>query len=263
MVEAMQQYVLWADPTPRPGWRNMAIDRTLLERAQAGERWLRLYAWDPPCLSFGRHEPASRRYDAERIAELGLPVVRRPTGGRAVWHAGELTYAVAAPSDGLGSLRESCDEIHRMLRDALASLGAATEPAPTRRAAAVDAGACFSWPAGGELMAESGKVVGSAQVREGAAFLQHGSILLEGDQSTVASVTRGPAPPDLSTSLARVLGGPIARERVAQAIVAAAAARWGPPARRVEAPPEVLERAEAHDACFRSPAWTWTGTPSA
>jgi lipoyl(octanoyl) transferase len=259
----MQPYVLWDDLTPRPGWRNMAIDRTLLERAQAGESWLRLYAWDPPCLSFGRHEPASSRYDAERIAELGLAVVRRPTGGRAVWHAGELTYAVAAPSAGLGSLRDACDEIHGMLRDALAALGVATEPAPAHRAAAVDAGACFSRPAGGELMVGGRKVVGSAQVREGAAFLQHGSILLEGDQSTVASVTRGPAPPDLSASLARVLGRPVARERVARAITAAAAARWGPPTRRVEAPAEVLERAETHGACFRSAAWTWTGTPSA
>ncbi len=259
----MQAWVLWADLAPRPGWRNMAIDRTLLERAQAGERWLRLYAWDPPCLSFGRHEPASRRYDSERIAELGLSVVRRPTGGRAVWHAAELTYAVAAPSAVLGSLPEACDEIHRMLRDALALLGAATEPAPPRPAAAVDAGACFSRPAGGELMVGGGKVVGSAQVREDGAFLQHGSILLAGNQSTVASVTRGPAPPDLSASLARVLGRPIAREQLAQAVAAAAAARWGPPARRVEAPAEVLERAEAHDACFRSPAWTWTGTPSA
>jgi lipoyl(octanoyl) transferase len=259
----MQRYVLWADPAPRPGWRNMAIDRTLLERAQAGESWLRLYAWDPPCLSFGRHEPASRRYDAERIAELGLAVVRRPTGGRAVWHAGELTYAVAGPSAGLGSLRATCDEIHRMLRDALASLGVAAELAPARRAAAVDAGACFSRPAGGELMVEGRKVVGSAQVREGAAFLQHGSILLEGDQSTVANLTRGPAPPDRSAALARVLGRPVARERVAQTIAAAATARWGPPARRVESPAEVLERAEARGDCFRSAAWTWTGTASA
>lgn len=257
----MHPYTLWPDPTPRPGWRNMAIDLALLERAQAGESWLRLYAWDPPCLSFGRHEPASRRYDAERIAASGLAVVRRPTGGRAVWHAGELTYAVAAPSAGLGSLREAYQEIHRMLRDAVVSLGLAAELSPARRAAGVDAGACFAHPAGGEVMVDGRKVVGSAQLREGTAFLQHGSILLENDQSTVAAVTRGDAPPDLSAPLARLLGRPLAREDVAAAVAMAATRHWGAPAERVEAPAEILERADAHDARFRSTAWTWTGTP--
>ena len=72
-----------------------------------GERWLRLYALGPACLSFGRHEPAARRYDRGAITALGLAVVRRPTGGRAVWHAGELTYARGRPGGGLGSLREA------------------------------------------------------------------------------------------------------------------------------------------------------------
>ena len=61
---------LWLDAVPRPGWLNMAIDLALLERAAGGEAWLRLYAWSPSCLSFGRHEPATRRYDRERIAAL-------------------------------------------------------------------------------------------------------------------------------------------------------------------------------------------------
>ncbi|HET6577377.1 MAG TPA: hypothetical protein VFG66_03595 [Gemmatimonadales bacterium] len=256
----MHSYMLWPDPAPHPGWRNMAIDVTLLERARAGESWLRLYAWDPPCLSFGRHEPASRRYDAERIAALGLAVVRRPTGGRAVWHAGELTYAVAAPSAGVGPLREAYEDIHRMLRDALASLGLAVALAPGRRAAGVDAGACFAHPAGGEVMVDGRKVVGSAQLREGTAFLQHGSILLEHDQSTVAAVTRGDAPPDLSAPLARLLGRPLTRGDVMAAVTTAATRHWGAPAERTEAPMEILERADAHGARFRSTAWTWTGT---
>jgi lipoate-protein ligase A len=77
----------------------MAVDQALLERAgRLGERRLRLYRWHPHCLSFGRHEQALRRYDRDRIVASGLDVVRRPTGGRAVWHAGELTYAVAMPA---------------------------------------------------------------------------------------------------------------------------------------------------------------------
>src|SRR6476661_6660485 len=126
-------YVLWSDPLPRAGWLNLAIDATLLERAEAGERWLRLYAWEPT-LSFGRHEPAARRYDAGCIETMGLAVVRRPTGGRAVWHAGELTYAVAAPAEELGSLRDAYVAFHVVLRNAIRRLGALAELAPLGRA---------------------------------------------------------------------------------------------------------------------------------
>src|SRR6266704_1185815 len=84
---------LLIDPDGKPGAVNMALDQTLLEEADAsGAAFLRLYRWNPPCLSFGRNEPALARYDRERIAARGLAVVRRPTGGRAVWHEHEVTY---------------------------------------------------------------------------------------------------------------------------------------------------------------------------
>ena len=122
---SFQSWHLWIDEAPRPGWANMAIDTSLLERAERlGEGWLRLYRWNPSCLSFGRHEPATRRYDIHQIEALGLDTVRRPTGGRAVWHARELTYAVAAPSVRLGSLQSAYLEIHRMIAEALECLGA-------------------------------------------------------------------------------------------------------------------------------------------
>jgi lipoate-protein ligase A len=235
----------------------MAIDRALLERAAAGESWLRLYAWSPSCLSFGRHEPAARRYDRERIAALGLDVVRRPTGGRAVWHAGELTYAIAAPATALGTLREAYTEIHRMIRDALRVLGVAAELAPARASTAVDAGACFAAPAGGEVMVGERKVAGSAQFREHGALLQHGSILLADDQAMVARVTRGDAAPDRSAPLAQLLGRPVAWGEAAEAVAGTAAERWGPPCKRVETCARLVERAEALAGPFRSAAWTW------
>ncbi|MGH7513721.1 MAG: lipoate--protein ligase family protein [Gemmatimonadales bacterium] len=252
-------YVLWSDPLPRAGWLNMAIDATLLERAQRGERWLRLYAWEPT-LSFGRHEPAGRRYDADRVAALGLATVRRPTGGRAVWHAGELTYAVAAPADELGALRQAYRDIHLMLRDAVRSLGIPAELAPLGRAAGVDAGACFASPAGGEILVAGGKVVGSAQLRRGAALLQHGSILLDDDQTVVAGVTRGQAPVDRSLPLCRAAGRPVSWAEAAAAVAAAAAAAWGrgsPPL--AEQLTETVERAASSSERFRSAAWTWSG----
>jgi lipoate-protein ligase A len=253
-------FLLWADLAPRPGWANMAIDAALLDRAaREQERWLRLYAWDPPCLSFGRHEPAARRYRADRILELGLSTVRRPTGGRAVWHGRELTYAVAAPTAGLGSLREAYRAIHLVLRDALRALGAAAELAPDGRAARVDAGACFAAPAGGEVMVADRKVVGSAQLRRAGALLQHGAILLGDDQSTVTAVTLGAAPADGSAPLSRLLGRQVSPVEAAEAIVAAAERHWGPARDASSAAAQVLAQAAPAFERFRSPEWTWSG----
>lgn len=255
-MTALAPYTVWLDAVPRPGWRQMAIDQALLERAGAGERWLRLYRFEP-CLSFGRHEPAAQRYDRGQIRALGLPVVRRPTGGRAVWHAGELTYAVAAPAAALGPLRQAYRAIHELLREALADLGAATVLAPDDHAAPVDGGACFARAAGGEVLVAGRKVAGSAQLREQGAMLQHGSILLEADQSTVTAVTRTAAPADGSAPLARLLGRPVAWAEVAEAVVGAAARRWGAPAARVTDAPALLAASDAHTRRYRSAAWTW------
>jgi lipoate-protein ligase A len=250
-------YTLWHDAVPRPGWLNMAIDLALLERAAAGESWLRLYAWSPSCLSFGRHEPAARRYDRERIAALGLDVVRRPTGGRAVWHAGELTYAVAAPATTLGTLREAYGEIHRVIRNAVRTFGIAAELAPARAAIRPDAGACFAAPVGGEVIVGDNKLVGSAQLRENGALLQHGSILLAEDQAIVARLTKGDAPADRSAPLARLLGRRVGWEEAAEAVTEAAANRWGTPGERVDGCASVVHQARRHAARFRSSTWTW------
>jgi hypothetical protein len=124
----------------------------------------------------------------------------------------------------------------------------------------VNAGACFARPAGGEVMVGPRKVVGSAQLREGTALLQHGSLLLADDQATVAAVTLGEALPHSSAPLAWLIARAVSREMAGDAVAAAAARRWGPPAARVAAPAAVLARAEHYAPRFRSPAWTWAGT---
>ncbi len=250
-------FFLWIDETPRPGWANMAIDQSLLERAERlGESWLRLYQWAPFCLSFGRHEPAIRRYDPERIAALAVDTVRRPTGGRAVWHAQELTYAVAAPSHRFGSLRAAYLAIHHMLADALRGLGVPAILAPPRRTPALDAGACFSQPAGGEIMAEGRKVVGSAQFRQGTALLQHGSILLEDNQGFIGSITRGPRLAD-SSIWGSVSQRSLKAREVAGAIAGAAGVHWGGRWNPISHADAVLSQASDYYARFRSAAWTW------
>jgi lipoate-protein ligase A len=256
-MRSSPSWYLWLD-TARPGYLNMAIDQALLERAgRFRERWLRLYRWQPHCLSFGRHEPAARRYDTGRIAERGLDVVRRPTGGRAVWHGREVTYAIAAPASELGMLRHAYLEIHRMLLDALRALGAPAEMAPPQPPARLDAGACFATPVGGEIMIAGKKIVGSAQLREGEALLQHGSILLHDDQDVVHSVARESVDGE---SRQRAPEWPELGDRgleIAEAVGDAAIAHWGGVWKRQPPVESVLELATTHVPRFRSDAWTW------
>ena len=249
---------LWVDDVPRPGFLNMAIDETLLRLAEAdGAGVLRLYRWAPACLSFGRHEPARRRYRRDRIAERGLDVVRRPTGGRAVWHDAELTYAVAAPAATFGTLAETYLEIHRTLACALDGLGLSPILAPPpARAAAPDAGSCFAAPAGGEVLVDARKVIGSAQLRTRTAFLQHGSVLLDGDQRLVAEVSVHAAPRGGEGSLAALLGRRVGFLELAERI-AAAARRWSADWRIIHRGDVVVERAAAAADGYRSDAWTW------
>ena len=143
-------WVLLIDSAGRSGAENMALDQALLDDVEhrGDVAYLRLYCWNPPCLSFGRNEPALTRYDRDAIEGLGLDVVRRPTGGRAVWHDDELTYAVAAPAAALGCLRDSYVAIHRRLARALAALGAQATLAPgTLKPGALSQAACFARPA--------------------------------------------------------------------------------------------------------------------
>lgn len=250
---------LWVDGA-HPGPVNMARDEALLDlAANEGNGVLRLYRWAPFTLSFGAHEPALRRYDRERIEAQGLPVVRRPTGGRAVWHAEELTYAVAAPDRTFGSLAETYHAVHTAIADALRALGApvvlAARPAAP---SSLDEGACFARPAGGEVVLRGRKVVGSAQLRRGDAFLQHGSILLAGTQRTVNDVTRGAPPDGGEISLAEALGRPVTDGELVAALTRAAREAWPDPWTDGDAlAARAATLAEHHIARYSSEEWTW------
>lgn len=248
---------LLVDP-PQDGPRNMARDQGLLDLAEAGQlAVLRLYRWAPHCISLGRNEPALRRYDRDRIVELGLDCVRRPTGGRAVWHARELTYAVTAPVKVFGSLRDAYRQIHQMLLEALRLLGAPASLAGTpSRIAGLDAGACFASPAGGEVMVEGAKVVGSAQLQQGTAFLQHGSVLLADTQDMIQSVTRGVPPASQDRPLAAILERDLPFEEAARAI-AMSARQWRSEWLPWSSDSDLAPLADAHLARFRSVEWTW------
>jgi len=181
-----------------PGPVNMARDHGLALSLQAGTGVLRLYRWDPPTVSFGRNEPSRGIYSRELAEKEGIAYVRRPTGGRAVLHHRELTYALIFPLGTFGGLKKAYRTINRGLLVGLQRLGAAVQLASdTGPSLPPDAGPCFRKPAEGEVMALGRKLIGSAQVRIGDSVLQHGSIILDGDQDVLGRL-RGddePVPP--------------------------------------------------------------------
>ena len=173
----------------------MARDHGLAVSLRSGEGVLRLYQWDLPTVSFGRNEPARGLYLEGKAEEEGVAFVRRPTGGRAVLHHHELTYALVFPVGVFGGLKKAYRLINQGLRAGLEGLGAAVQLASsTGPSLRPDAGPCFRQPAEGEVTALGRKLIGSAQVRIGDSILQHGSIILDGDQDMLRRL-RGDAEP--------------------------------------------------------------------
>ncbi len=159
---------------------NMDLDRRLMAACEANPEWayLRFYTWARPTLSMGRLEPedAIDRTAAERD---GVPIVKRPTGGRAVLHGDDLTYAVVMPKPEGSRLQETYNLISEILVDGLASMGAALdiERGKTGRTHMVQR-PCFASVSRYEVTDAGRKVVGSAQRVGERAVLQHGSIPL-------------------------------------------------------------------------------------
>lgn len=191
------------------GPENMALDHALMGRARrTGEAVLRVYGWSEPVLSLGRNQPARDIYDDVMLAERGVAVVRRPTGGRALLHHRELTYSVTAPATAAMGLTTIYQRINHLLVNALAAMGVPASLAqPHTRAHPPTALPCFAEPAAGEVVAGGRKLAGSAQWRDGDAMLQHGSVLVDDDQALIPLLMREPAVPAPAPATLRGLLG--------------------------------------------------------
>lgn len=223
----------------------MAVDEAILEGVDRGHSppTLRVYAWEPPTVSTGHSQKASIELDLEACGRRGFGVVRRPTGGRAVLHAGELTYSVVGSSGEPplgGSIAESYRAIANGLVLGLAELGvraelAAVATAPKGRGEA--APPCFVSAGRFEIVVAGRKLIGSAQRRSGAAVLQHGSLLTDGAHVQLADVLRVRNEADRAairrtlvsktTDLAAILSRPVEFEELACAIRAGFERAWG------------------------------------
>jgi lipoate-protein ligase A len=249
---------------PASGVRNMAIDSALLDAAitQQTGVW-RTYTWLNPTISFGRNEAVLNRFSAESVARAGLDVVRRPTGGRALLHAAEVTYCVAVPVADAVSWSTVYAAVNGVLLAALQILGVPAQLAADTDAPLVkpDGPVCFDQPAPGEIAVQGQKLVGSAVWRERGAYLQHGSILIEDQQARLATAMHTPQPSaPAAASLSQLLTPTPAWSTVADALEQAlrdATSRVGlepPIATPLELSDHVLAR---HELRFRDPIWLW------
>ncbi len=181
-------FIFRADP-PASASVNMARDSAFLDLAQSANHsqsiFFRVYSWQQAAISLGRHQNPERLLNREafkRIEKGQLDLVKRPTGGRAVLHHKELSYALAASYENkfFGSgLRESMHAIALLLQDFLLSLGLPANllsiNTETRNQAMVD---CYAMEGFAEILLDRQKLIGSAQRRSHNAFMQHGSLPL-------------------------------------------------------------------------------------
>jgi len=159
---------------------NMGLDEAVLASVAAGAPpTLRLYAWRPRAVSLGYFQGLEDEVDAERCAALGVDVVRRLTGGGAVYHADELTYSVVVPEGhplAQGSILESYRALSAGVVAGLRRLGVEASFEPLN-----------------DICAGGKKLSGNAQTRRLGCVLQHGTVLLAVNPEEMFSVLRVPS----------------------------------------------------------------------
>jgi len=241
----------------------MAVDEALMESVRAGAApALRMYEWSPSCLSLGRNQPASAYYDREHLRAVGVDVVRRPTGGRAVLHDAELTYSVVARDGELGPPRRAYLEVNEALIAGLSLFGvdAAIHRRGPARSPIPSTAPCFAEPVAGEVLAKGRKLIGSAQLRAGGVLLQHGSIPMRPSQ--LSGLVGGVAGEDSSQRdspayLDLVVGRPTSIDDLVQSLTSAWAARVGPLETVLDLNDREFERVSELEAKYRDELWTW------
>ena len=186
----------WISDGLHPAERNMAVDAALLNDCEQGRipPTVRLYGWSEPAITLGYSQKAEEELDIGRCRELGISIVRRPTGGRALLHHRELTYAVVAPVSLVPfnrGLKATFGAVSEALLAGLQGLGiqgdlntSKQRPGPARSRA------CFASLNHCEITVDGKKLVGSAQKRTSKAFLQHGSLVIEADHGLFTSLLK-------------------------------------------------------------------------
>jgi lipoate-protein ligase A len=176
----------------------MALDKRLLDLCETdpGSGFLRFYCWTEPTISLGYLEPGDV-IDEAKAAKDGIAVVRRPTGGRAVLHGDDLSYAVVLPKPEGASLTEIYRAISEILAEGLADLGIGVDIERGKVGkSTLRLKPCFASVSRYEIIHRGRKVVGSAQRVGDRAILQHGSIPLGRMYLGIVDYMRGGVDPE-------------------------------------------------------------------
>jgi lipoate-protein ligase A len=257
--------------SPTSGAMNMARDEAIMLSVAAGALppTLRLYAWQPFCLSLGYGQRITDA-DLERLTLHGWHIVRRPTGGRAILHGDELTYSVALPDNhklASGDVIESYRRISRALLLALQHLGLSPESEKQDKNNRSVGAVCFEVPSHYEITVQGRKLIGSAQLRRKNGILQHGSFPLYGDIARICDALFYPDDfarsiakqqvRDRATTLEAVCGQAIAWESVAEAFRTGFAEAFDLELLPDElTPQEQQHAAELVETVYNNPTWT-------
>lgn len=194
----MTNWYLINEKTPRSSAENMARDEYLFDlchEQKAG--FFRLYSWANPTFSFGASQQIGKVLDLRYIEDSGFSFVRRITGGKAVLHDDEITYAVISSEDLFykqHDLYQSYLLIAKVLVDAFRRIGleaSLSEGSPAKWSKGNNP--CFSFPTLNEIEIAGKKIIGSAQKRDKRALLQHGSIPITMDYERYARGTNSRA----------------------------------------------------------------------
>lgn len=190
------------------GSENMRMDSELLEEAiysQAMEPLFRLYGWMPACVSLGRNQKDDF-LDYEYLSSLGVDVVRRLTGGRALLHDDEITYSFICPVSYLkngGNVVESYKEICQILIDKFAQIGIELTLG-AEKGVHTKFDYCMLVSTGADLCYQGKKLIGSAQLRKEGYILQHGSILYDYNRELLEKIFKNPVSTDEITCIKEI-----------------------------------------------------------
>lgn len=161
----------------------MAADRSILTQLQHGsimQPVVRFYLWEAPTISLGANQNPDEVVNRTIADRLGYGIVKRPTGGRALLHKGDICYAIAAHRDHhplFHSLTSTYRSIGLAISDLLRTLGIdLTEVPLTGTDARRSLNPCFAMLSPFEVTVAGKKICGSAQLRSSGFFLQHGSL---------------------------------------------------------------------------------------
>jgi lipoate-protein ligase A len=158
------------------GAMQMAIDEAvLLARAKdIVPNTLRFFTWKPPALTIGYFQSLKQEIDISNAERLGIDIVRRYTGGGAVFHDAELTYSLVVPEDEISfDIIESYNILCKGIINGLAYFGIEAEFRPIN-----------------DIITRGKKISGNAQTRKKGIILQHGTILLDVDVRTMFSLLK-------------------------------------------------------------------------